>query len=79
MLFTGRQDPPVGGVLGFRAPTLEAAEALIATDPFATGGVARYTIVAVTPTRAPWRCPAFDDFMSASIGSGQAIPGTKPS
>ena len=64
MLFTGRQNPPVGGVLGFRAESLEAAEAFVRADPFVIGGVARYTVIAVTPTHAPWSNALFESFMA---------------
>ncbi len=64
MLFTGRQDPPVGGVLGFRAPSRAAAEEFVSGDPFAVGGVASYSIIEVTPTHSPWSSALFDAFMS---------------
>lgn len=64
MLFTGRQNPPVGGVLGFRAASRQAAEEFVASDPFAAGGVVRYTLIAVTPTHAPWSSALFETFMS---------------
>jgi uncharacterized protein YciI len=66
MLFSGRQDPPTGGVLAFRAADREDAEAFAATDPFVLAGVASYTIVAVNPTPLPWRSPAIDGFMSSA-------------
>jgi uncharacterized protein YciI len=66
LLFTGRQDPPTGGVLGFRAPSRAAAEAFVASDPFSINKVATYTLIAVTPTHAPWRSPLFDAFMDGA-------------
>jgi uncharacterized protein YciI len=66
MLFSGRQDPPVGGLLAFRADSREAAEAFIATDPFAIAGVATYTVIGFTPTHFPWRSPAFEAFAAGS-------------
>jgi uncharacterized protein YciI len=62
MLFSGRQDPPVGGVLAFRAGSRAEAEAFIASDPFAMAGVASYTIIGFTPTHLPWRSAAFQAF-----------------
>lgn len=67
MLFSGRQDPPVGGLLGFRAASQEAAEAFVATDPFVIGGVSRYTVYGCTPTHYPWRNPDFDGFSQRPI------------
>ena len=64
MLFSGRQDPPEGGILVFRAASREAAEAFIASDPFTTQGVARYQIYGFTPTQYPWRSKEFDAFAS---------------
>ncbi len=62
MLLSGRQDPPTGGVLGFRAPDLAAAEAFVATDPFVINGVATYEVIAISPTPFPWRNREFDSF-----------------
>jgi uncharacterized protein YciI len=64
MLFSGRQDPPTGGVLAFKAPSHAAAEAFIASDPFAIAGVASYRVIGFTPTHHPWRSGAFDAFAS---------------
>lgn len=64
MLFSGRQDPPEGGILVFRAASREAAEAFVASDPFSTSGVATYRIFGFTPTQYPWRSKEFDAFAS---------------
>jgi uncharacterized protein YciI len=64
MLFSGRQDPPEGGLLCFRASDLEEAEHFVGTDPFTVNGVADYSILAFTPTSFPWRSRAFDSFAS---------------
>ncbi len=64
MLFSGRQNPPDGGVLCFRAASQEAAEAFVASDPFAIEGVAEYRVIGLTPTHFPWRSPEFDLFAS---------------
>ena len=62
MLVSGRQEPPVGGVLVFRAESRKAAEAFAESDPFALAGVSRYRVIGFTPTHLPWRSPAFDLF-----------------
>lgn len=62
LLFSGRQDPPVGGVLCFKVEDRAAAERFVASDPFAVAGVARYVVTAFTPTHFPWRSTAFDAF-----------------
>jgi uncharacterized protein YciI len=67
MLFSGRQDPPVGGVLAFRATDRKAAEAFVASDPFVKGGVSRYTVIAFTPTHYPWRNESFNAFATRPI------------
>jgi uncharacterized protein YciI len=66
MLFSGRQSPPLGGVLSFRAPSAKAAEQFVASDPFVRAGVSRYIITAFTPTHFPWRSQAFDDFATGA-------------
>jgi uncharacterized protein YciI len=68
MLFSGRQDPPVGGVLAFRAPTRAEAEEFLASDPFVEAGVSRYQMIACTPTHFPWRNQDFDAFVSGPMG-----------
>jgi uncharacterized protein YciI len=49
MLASGRQTPPVGGVLLMRGER-SAIKALLATDPFAVHDVADYGIVEFNPT-----------------------------
>lgn len=66
LLFSGRQDPPVGGVLAFRAADRAAADAFVESDPFVREGIAEYQILAVTPTPAPWRSPGFELFASGN-------------
>ena len=57
MLVAGRRSPePVGGVLIFRAASIEAAEELLAHDPFCERGLAVYTVTAFTPSPEPTRC-----------------------
>lgn len=67
MLFSGRQDPPEGGILVFRAPSREAAEAFVASDPFSVQGVARHQVYGFTPTQYPWRSKEFDAFASRTL------------
>ncbi len=64
LLFSGRQVPPVGGVLSFRASSQQDAEAFVASDPFVSAGVSRYTVVAFTPTHYPWRNDSFNAFVT---------------
>jgi uncharacterized protein YciI len=62
LLVAGRQDPPVGGVLAFRALDREAAETFLASDPFVRNGVARYHLTRFAPNPLPWRSEAFEAF-----------------
>ena len=62
MLVSGRQDPPDGGVLVFRAGSRTEAEAFAESDPFSLAGVSRYRVIGFTPTHAPWRSAAFEAF-----------------
>jgi uncharacterized protein YciI len=67
MLFSGRQDPPEGGVLAFRASSRAEAEAFVETDPFVDAGVSRYRVLAFTPTHFPWRNREFDAFAAGPL------------
>jgi uncharacterized protein YciI len=49
MLASGRQTPPIGGVLLIRG-TRAQAETLLADDPFAVHDVADYALTEFTPT-----------------------------
>lgn len=62
MLVSGRQEPPDGGVLVFRAESRQAAEAFAGSDPFAVAGISRYRVIGFTPTHIPWRSAAFEAF-----------------
>ena len=66
ILFSGRQDPPNGGVLAFRAANREAARAFLDSDPFTRNAVAEYDLVAVAPTPAPWRRGDIDEFLTST-------------
>ena len=47
---SGRQAPPVGGVILARAESLEALRAVLALDPFNINGVASYEVIEFTPS-----------------------------
>ena len=47
---SGRRQPPVGGILLLDVATEDEARAVIADDPYVTGGFARYEPVGWTPT-----------------------------
>ena len=64
ILFSGRQDPPTGGVLAFRAVNREAAQAFLESDPFSRDAVAVYDLVVVAPTSAPWRRGDINGFLT---------------
>lgn len=69
MLFTGRQDPPVGGVLCFRAEDRQAAERFVNGDPFVTAGLVDVSILSITPTSMPWRSEEIEAFLGG-LSSG---------
>lgn len=50
LLASGRKVPRDGGVILARAMPRAALDELIAADPFARAGVARYDIIEFTPT-----------------------------
>ena len=49
LLVSGRQNPPVGGVLIFKIASKEAVEQLLKEDPFTKAGVAEYKIIEFKP------------------------------
>ncbi len=49
-LVSGRQDPPVGGLILATDVDRERLDAIVATDPFVTEGAARYRIIGFGPT-----------------------------
>lgn len=63
MLASGRQSPPVGGVLVLRADDQAAVEALLATDPYVLHDLAEYHVTAFEQTPAPLRSPHVDAFL----------------
>lgn len=64
MLFSGPQEPPLGGVLAFRAPNRQVAEDFVMTDPFVISGVSSYRLIEFRPTPFPWRSIDFEKFLS---------------
>jgi hypothetical protein len=52
--------------------TVESEEAMLAlleSDPFVAGGVARYTVYAFSPAAGPLRSPAFEQFIAAAAAA----------
>ncbi|AEW97686.1 MULTISPECIES: YciI family protein [Streptomycetaceae] len=58
-LASGRKNPRDGGVILATAPDRAAVEALIADDPFVTGGVGTYRITEFYATKT---APALDGY-----------------
>lgn len=52
LLISGPQNPRTGGVIVTHEMTREAAEAMLAEDPFVREGIAEYQLVEFKPTRA---------------------------
>ena len=50
-LVSGRQSPPIGGVLLARGESAQALEHLMQDDPFFKAGLVTYQIIAFTPSR----------------------------
>lgn len=48
-IVSGRQDPPVGGVMVVKEMPREALEALLQEDGYAKAGVARYEVIRFDP------------------------------
>jgi uncharacterized protein YciI len=67
ILISGRQNPPVGGVIILRAANLEEAQAIMATDPFAANGVAEYAPTEFTPSGPPSRTPEVEAFLARPV------------
>ncbi|HEY8582550.1 MAG TPA: YciI family protein [Capillimicrobium sp.] len=65
MLASGRQDPPVGGLLVLRAESREAVEALLRTDPYVRHELVSYAVTAFTQTPAPLRSRQVADFLAS--------------
>jgi uncharacterized protein YciI len=67
-LVSGRQDPPVGGLILAGDVGRERLDEIIATDPFVTEGAARYHVTRFGPTMV---APSVRD---AFIAAGVAVP-----
>lgn len=63
ILVSGRQRPPLGGVIVARGADLAALEAMLADDPFAQHGIARYRVTGFAPAPAPLRSPEAQRFL----------------
>lgn len=61
-LLSGRREPRTGGVILAKASSLAELEAVLATDPFAVGGVASYEVIEFSPTMA---APDLDALIAA--------------
>lgn len=54
-IVSGRQNPPVGGVIICKACSREEIASIMMEDPFNTEGIAEYTIIEFGHTKcAPW-------------------------
>jgi uncharacterized protein YciI len=69
ILISGRRNPPVGGVVVIDADDLEHAKAIMAEDPFATSGVARYEPYEFNPSAGPARSPEAESFLARRAGN----------
>jgi uncharacterized protein YciI len=67
-LVSGRQDPPVGGLILATDVDRARLDEIVATDPFVTGGAAEYRVVAFGPTMV---APGLRDALAAA---GVALP-----
>ena len=68
ILISGRRNPPAGGVVIIDADDLEHAKAIMAEDPFAKAGVARYEPYEFTPSAGPSRSPEAEGFLARRAG-----------
>jgi uncharacterized protein len=69
ILVSGRRNPPVGGVVIIDADDLEEAKAIMAQDPFASSGVAKYEPYEFTPSAGPARSPEAESFLARRAGN----------
>jgi uncharacterized protein YciI len=69
ILVSGPMVPPPGGVIVARADSREELDALIATDPNVSLGIARYHVHEFAETPFPSRSAAFDAFAAAPVGA----------
>lgn len=69
VLVSGRRNPPVGGIIILDAEDLEQAKAIMADDPFATSGVARYEPYEFTPSMGPSLSAEAASFLARQAGA----------
>ena len=69
ILISGRRNPPVGGIVVIDADDLEQAKAIMAEDPFAKSGVAKYEPYEFTPSAGPARSPEAESFLARRVGN----------
>jgi uncharacterized protein YciI len=69
ILISGRRNPPVGGIVVIDADDLDHAKAIMAEDPFATSGVAKYEPYEFIPTAGPPRSPEAESFLARRAGN----------
>jgi len=69
ILVSGRRNPPVGGVVVIDADDLEQAKAIMADDPFAKSGVAKYEPYEFTPSAGPARSAEAESFLARRAGN----------
>ena len=69
ILISGRRNPPVGGVVVIDADDLDHATAIMAEDPFAKAGVARYEPIEFNPSAGPARSPEAESFLARRAGN----------
>jgi uncharacterized protein YciI len=50
LITSGRQNPPVGGVIIAKIESVEEFKQVLAEDPFCKAGVTEYKIIEFTPT-----------------------------
>ncbi len=73
-LVSGRQEPPVGGVIVARAESEQELREILALDPLQQMGLAAYDIIAFEAADFPKRSQAFALFASKPL---QKPPATK--
>jgi uncharacterized protein YciI len=62
LVVSGRQNPPVGGVIITQIKSIEEFKKILAEDPFCKAGVSEYTIIEFIPN-------LFDDPIRAYVDS----------
>lgn len=51
IIFSGRRDPRIGGIILFNVPKMEEALSIIEKDPFKINGLAEYELFNFIPTK----------------------------